>query len=431
VNGTGFPLAYLFLENNGNCSGLIRTDTIAQFLIEIRLHKHIEPKFFLTDKDFAQISAAPCAWPSVKIQLCRWHMQHAIETKLKDSKKAQQIIYDPFAAREKFSFIKTTFAPTIETRSEKICPKEPCKNVWEIINRHLHQHPLIPNSTGEYLTSIQIREQAVKEIYSFYKQHSLIRLWVYLWKEWYNDSRWELWARSTHENISILKTTMFIEGHWKALKRDFLYKFFRPHLDLVTYIILLKMIPLQKRKFQQILDGRESPEWKKQFKAEWKQLSKRSIENTYATNLQNWVCSCPYFLINRFMICKHLVQLKGVVNAEFFRKIQQNPFICEGICEIPSSMVRTIATSETENAALTEEGWEDSVNIYDRLIDVTEKALGYLKEHKETKNSRWIKGVERNFLLIENMVREVETYRHRRTMPLTWKDHSNNTRFLN
>jgi hypothetical protein len=91
VNGTGFPLAYLFLENNGNCSGLIRTDVIAQFLIEIRLRKHIEPKFFLTDKDFAQISAAQRAWPSIKIQLCRWHMQRAIETKLKDSKKAQQI----------------------------------------------------------------------------------------------------------------------------------------------------------------------------------------------------------------------------------------------------------------------------------------------------------------------------------------------------
>ena len=218
VHGTGFPLAYLFLENNGNCSGLIRTDTIAAFLIEIRLHKCIEPEFFLTDKDFAQISAALRAWPSIKIQLCQWHMHRAIENKLKDSKKAQQIIYNPFVAHEKFSFIATTFIPTIETRSEKICPKELRKNVWEIMDRHLHQHPLIPNLAGEYLTSIQIREQAVREIYEFCKQHSLIRLWVYLWKEWYSDNRWELWARSAYENISILKSTMFIEGHWKVLK---------------------------------------------------------------------------------------------------------------------------------------------------------------------------------------------------------------------
>src|SRR6266542_1878631 len=94
VNGTGFPLAYLFLENNGNCNGWIRTDTIAAFLTEIRLRKHVEPEFFLTDKDFVQISAAQRTWPSVKIQLCQWHVKRAIETKLRDSKKTQQIIYN-------------------------------------------------------------------------------------------------------------------------------------------------------------------------------------------------------------------------------------------------------------------------------------------------------------------------------------------------
>ena len=96
-----------------------------------------------------------------------------------------------------------------------------------------------------------------------------------------------------------------------------------------------------------------------------------------------------------------------------------------------SFTIRTTAIPEVENTDLTEEFWNDFAIIYDRLINVTEKALGFLKEHKEAKNSKWIKGVERNFLLVENMVREIETYRHRRTMPLTWKDHSNNTRYLN
>ena len=111
------------------------------------------------------------------------------------------------------------------------------------------------------------------------------------------------------------------------------------------------------------------------------------------------------------MICKHLIKLKGVVNADFFHKIQRNhnyPFIQDGIYEISiSSTVRTTTIPETENADLTEEIWKDHIIIYDRLINITEKALGLLKEHKETKNSQWIKGVERNFLLIENMVREV------------------------
>lgn len=61
-------------------------------------------------------------------------MQRTIETKLKDSKKAQQIIYNPHIAHEKFSFIETIFVPTIETKSEKICLKELRKKVWEIID---------------------------------------------------------------------------------------------------------------------------------------------------------------------------------------------------------------------------------------------------------------------------------------------------------
>lgn len=45
--------------------------------------------------------------------------------------------------------------------------------------------------------------------------------------EWYNEKRWPLWARSVCENkVSILRTTMFIEGHWKVIKRDFVTSFF-------------------------------------------------------------------------------------------------------------------------------------------------------------------------------------------------------------
>ena len=136
------------------------------------------------------------------------------------------------------------------------------------------------------------------------------------------------------------------------------------------------------------------------------------------------------------MICKHLIQLKGIVDAKFFYQIHRNhnyPFIQEGIQEISyeeSIVTRTMEISENSTDPI-EEVWNEHVIIYDRLINVTERALNILKEHKEAKNSQWIKEVERNFILIENMVRDIETYWNRRTMPLTWKDHSKNTRFLN
>ena len=53
----GFPLAYLFLENNGNCGNGIRTGVIIDFFLQLKT-RGLEPTFFLTDKNFAQISAA-------------------------------------------------------------------------------------------------------------------------------------------------------------------------------------------------------------------------------------------------------------------------------------------------------------------------------------------------------------------------------------
>ena len=119
---------------------------------------------------------------------------------------------------------------------------------------------------------------------------------------------------------------MFVEGHWKVLKHDFLYKFFRPRLDFLAYVILKRLIPLQQRKFQQILLGHELLEWQKSIKAEWKKLSLRKTDNfnTYGTNLENWVCGCPYFLTNKFMICKHLVNLKDSIDIQTFESIKHN-----------------------------------------------------------------------------------------------------------
>ncbi|CAG8852213.1 27560_t:CDS:2, partial [Gigaspora margarita] len=31
----------------------------------------------------------------------------------------------------------------------------------------------------------------------------------------------------------------------------------------------------------------------------------------YYTGAQKWICSCSYYLTNRFMICKHLVKAAG------------------------------------------------------------------------------------------------------------------------
>ena len=84
----GFLIAYLFLENNGNCGNGIRTEVIIDFLAQLKI-RGLEPDFLITDKDFAQISASCFVWKNVKIQLCFWHIKKAVLAKLSSSKNSQ------------------------------------------------------------------------------------------------------------------------------------------------------------------------------------------------------------------------------------------------------------------------------------------------------------------------------------------------------
>ncbi|PKK58529.1 hypothetical protein RhiirC2_670778, partial [Rhizophagus irregularis] len=216
VNGTGFPLAYLFLETNGESGANNKTNVITKFLKQLRDQVLLNPIFFLTDKDFAQISAAQMTWPEIKIQLCKWHIQRAVETKLKDYRAMTRTNYDEYQANRKFTFIDKQFIPIISANKKtkiRFCSEEYQPFIWNLMNQYLHLHPLIPNSTGQFLDANQIYEHAVQEMYSYCKENSLVWVWSYMWNEWYQEGRWELWARSVFSKISILKTTMFIEGH--------------------------------------------------------------------------------------------------------------------------------------------------------------------------------------------------------------------------
>ena len=288
------------------------------------------------------------------------------------------------------------------------------------MDKHLHQHPLIPTSEGNFLSKEVIYEESVQEMYRFCKDNSLISLWQYLWTEWYSESRWSLWACSPCEGmISVLKTTMFVEGHWKTLKRDFLYKFFRPRMDLVAYILMKQVVVHQQRKLQQIHNGREKPDWIKDFKSEWKKLSKRPITNTYITDEENWICGYPYYLTNRFRLCKHLVQQKVVITDKFFENISrsyQPPFLVE---YNPLSHIDNNKENYHINSNIMNELIEEDMGLFDNLINTTKNALALLEEQKSAGNIKWCKNVKKSFNGIIKLVKEVESYRRKRTMPLT------------
>ncbi|KAJ7843365.1 hypothetical protein B0H14DRAFT_2270647, partial [Mycena olivaceomarginata] len=214
---------------------------------------------------------------------------------------------------------------------------------------HLHQHPKIPQHDVEepYVSAEQIHRRAVEQMYEFCYANGLSQVWAYLWNRWYTPNQWSLWARASCDAIPRLKTTMIVESLWKHVKHRELAQFNRPRLDLVVNIVFKSLLPRVKRTLDYVRGVRRvgRPQalagWQMDAKAEWVDKSRsdehrrvakelqlrKSAPNTkgreerlqqlaeeedrepgtYATDIENWVCSCEYFFKSRFLMCKHLI----------------------------------------------------------------------------------------------------------------------------
>ncbi|CAG8751960.1 2910_t:CDS:2, partial [Gigaspora margarita] len=286
-DGAGFALAYLFIEgakkNNGACTSILTL--FFETLFELGLNNI----YFIL-----KISAAQKVWPNAKIQICFWHMKKALKKRLMDNTYPKVINYSSYSAHEAFKFIDIKFHPmqpsqmtSMQKKSFCFCPKELRPKIIEIMEQHMHLDSLIPNTSGCYLTAHEIWEQSTKQICEFCVYYDLKLLWIYLWEHWYRKELWILWAHCAYDKICIFRTTMLCESHWKVIKRDFLPKFFRPRLDLLTYIMITRLIPHQQQQYIKYYDKREKPSWRKEFKKEWMSLKKNQLIILILSTLKN------------------------------------------------------------------------------------------------------------------------------------------------
>ncbi len=210
-----------------------------------------------------------------------------------------------------------------------------------MFSRHYNRHPSIPSlisaGSGEqaptYENPDQIHATSVREMLE--AANGRPRLFQYLWQNWYRVDRWRLWARSRHPQVSMFRTTMKLEAHWRALKRDFMVEFGKPRMDLLVYIIVKElMVPMQVR-LHKIADGGRPP-WLADFQKEWSKAQKRLEDpekpfdpgslRRYATDSVAWVCACPSFYLSPHWVCKHLVYQCGLPRWEYPRwNATENP----------------------------------------------------------------------------------------------------------
>jgi hypothetical protein len=90
------------------------------------------------------------------------------------------------------------------------CPLENRQPIIDMMETHCCAHPLIPGYS--HPSAAGIKYWAVKQMYDYCVDHDLREAWAYLWENWYRAGRWEIWARSAHDEIPTLKTTMVMES---------------------------------------------------------------------------------------------------------------------------------------------------------------------------------------------------------------------------
>jgi hypothetical protein len=92
----------------------------------------------------------------------------------------------------------------------RFCPAKYHEPIIHMMEKHYYAHPLIPGYA--HPSPEGIKKWVVQQIYNLCVLHDLQEVWAYLWENWYQKMRWELWAHSIHPMIPVLKTTMILES---------------------------------------------------------------------------------------------------------------------------------------------------------------------------------------------------------------------------
>ena len=484
LDGTGVPLCYLLLGINSSKPESTSTPAgattciLRQFLQPLKDYG-FNPAFFGCDKDKAEISAIRLVWPNTKIQLCFWHAKRAIRNKLQDSGKTHtQKRYFPEEAKLLVPTLEICWGsnPTCRPDGEHRYNRCQClstttefdqlgrletanvaerNTVLQMFSRHFNMHSMIPDKNGTYRDKEQIHIDCLNELYAWCYSRNYFRLWAYLFVNWYAPDQWQLWARSVNPDfLPVLKTTMIIESHWRRIKHDYLHRFNCPRIDLVSWVLVSRVVPQILERTKAILENDQrigTAPWRKIFKKEWRNLRSQDVDSQslakYHTDPTKWTCACESFLTSRFLICKHILCCyEDIQNpVTFFSRIRRQryrPFWIEQQLVLRPQYLR-IADPVLQDSE--QESGDESDTMEYRLRDMEEdseepdesevetpEAIGtrikstlasvkdLVNEQVGIGNIKFLQKVEEANSKNVTLVDEIEHRKNQRTMPKTW-----------
>ena len=346
-NGSSFPISYLILQQRGGPGA--RKKGIADFFKSLAdALPNLDPLFFFTDKDEGQIDAIGSTFNIVP-SLCYWHAKRAIKRKLHELQRTRAI-------------------PMLQTTE---------KELMDRIDMHYNLHPLITR----YQTVKQIRVFCVADIAGLYCFDGFRPLLTYLMENWYDAGNFAMWGRR-NTVIAFTRTTMMVEGHWYLLKRHHLVLHNRPRPDFVLHIIDQKLLPRVMYDYKELSKGVSFPKWLKDFMIEWRKLRIRDENHTYETDKQRWICSCPAYLRNRFMLCKHLIDGSSPPNPRSIVRSRLPPFYQE-LCESGRRFPLLREIRERTQVVNIIQPQESDVNFIDLTCTPSSSSIDTTEEHEE------------------------------------------------
>lgn len=294
VFGVGFPVGYLLLEQSTDDTP--RMESISKYLSLLKTSlPSLKPVVFFTDKDKGQISAITSVY-GITPSLCYWHLKRAIKRRLQKFRSDKDLIF---------------------TSAEE-------KDLLSVLSRHFNVHPFFSGHSMHQLFS-----SAFAEIKMRYDNEKYKPLFEYLLKNWYGEDGhlFKQWGRRCHGYVAFARTTMFVEGHWSSLKRNYLIYHNRPRLDFLLYIIDVKLLPKYYGMFDLIRDGKIVPAWFKAMRKEWNKKKGRGYsDRSYHTEIDRWICTCPSYYMSKFLICKHLIAGQELPFARELTRNSSPPF---------------------------------------------------------------------------------------------------------
>ncbi|KAI0995239.1 hypothetical protein K3495_g12943 [Podosphaera aphanis] len=243
--------------------------------------------------------------------------------------------------------------------------------------------------------------------------------------------------------MPVLKTTMIIESHWRWIKHDYLHRFNRPRIDLVTCVLVSRVVPQALERMTAMLkkDHRiATAAWRNAFKRQWKHLQSHQVGHQdlieHHTDPSKWTLSCfedisdaaRFFAeVRRQMKCPFWVDRQLVIRPQFKPRAKlltsdTDPDLGSGIDAESDS------ESDVESEILNESSDENSEapeDYADDVISMMRCLLETLEKQKELGNTKFLEVFKANNTKNWEFAAEIKQRQRKKTMPKTWCHNKN------